>query len=64
MVWPEKLASITTGPWLCMRDFNIVLHITDRTNGNPIHENETRDFQEFLNETNMTEIRAVVRNYT
>ncbi|WMV54733.1 hypothetical protein MTR67_048118 [Solanum verrucosum] len=50
--------------WLIMGDFNTILHIEDRSNGAPVKEAEIRDFNKFLVETGMMEMKAVGRDYT
>ncbi|XP_070011376.1 uncharacterized protein LOC142161891 [Nicotiana tabacum] len=52
------------GPWLAMRDFNTVLNIEDRINGNQIHESEVKDFKNFMNDYHMAELRSIGAKYT
>lgn len=47
-----------------MGDFNTVLAIEDRQGGAPVQEAEIRDFNEYLLDTGMTEIRSVRREFT
>ncbi|XP_070057681.1 uncharacterized protein [Nicotiana tomentosiformis] len=65
-LWHElrQLHTVQHGPWVAMRDFNAVLTEEDRINGAPIHENETVDFKEFIQDYNMAELRSVWAQFT
>ncbi|XP_021766230.1 uncharacterized protein LOC110730713 [Chenopodium quinoa] len=52
-----KNISLQQIPWLCVGDFNYVLNSQDRLNGNSVTEYETRDFQNFVDELDLTEIK-------
>lgn len=51
-------------PWLVFGDFNAITDIEDRQFGNPVQENEIRDFIDFIQASGMTELRAIGRKYT
>ncbi|XP_015160426.1 uncharacterized protein [Solanum tuberosum] len=54
----------TQEPMICMGDFNAVLTGADRINGNPVQEMEIKDFNEFMIDAGMTELKAIGREYT
>ncbi|XP_019239018.1 PREDICTED: uncharacterized protein LOC109219060 [Nicotiana attenuata] len=47
-----------------MGDFNSILGVEDRMHGNDVHENETRDFKETIEDCNLAELPTVGREYT
>ncbi|XP_060210979.1 uncharacterized protein LOC132637995 [Lycium barbarum] len=47
-----------------MGDYNAVLALEDRVMGNPVVEADIRDFNQFLVDAAMTEMRTVWRDYT
>ncbi|PHU04288.1 hypothetical protein BC332_25110 [Capsicum chinense] len=51
-------------PWLIMGDFNSILTSENREMGNPVQEYEIRDFREFTEECNISEMPAVGRSFT
>lgn len=40
-------------------DFNTMLAMDDRINGNPVHISKTNDFTNFMVEVGMEEIRSI-----
>ncbi|XP_070055308.1 uncharacterized protein [Nicotiana tomentosiformis] len=60
----SKIHSLQQGPWLAMRDFNAVLNGQDRHHVTMIQDMETKDFREFMNDTEMNELHTVGRDYT
>ncbi|KAK4706561.1 hypothetical protein R3W88_033881 [Solanum pinnatisectum] len=46
---------------ICMRDFNAVLTGEDRVHGNPVQEMEIKDFNDFMVNAGMTELKVVGR---
>ncbi|XP_009602893.1 uncharacterized protein LOC142168793 [Nicotiana tabacum] len=65
-IW-EELRSVNNsvqGPWLAIRYFNAITDMDDRQFGNPVQENEIRDFNDFLQSSGMAELRIVGRRYT
>ncbi|XP_075087832.1 uncharacterized protein LOC142169811 [Nicotiana tabacum] len=59
----EQLHNELQGPWIAMRDYNAIQSFEDRYNGNPDMEVETRDFSDFLENTGMTELKTVGREF-
>ncbi|XP_070022943.1 uncharacterized protein [Nicotiana sylvestris] len=51
-------------PWLVFRDFNAITDLEDKQFGNPVQDNEVRDFNEFIQTSGMTELRVIGRKYT
>ncbi|XP_070054082.1 uncharacterized protein [Nicotiana tomentosiformis] len=51
-------------PWICMGDFNAITFVEDKRSGNPVQEAEIRDFNNFLIDAGMTELRLVGRSFT
>lgn len=47
-----------------MGDYNAIRAVEDKINGSTVHENEIRDFNNFLIDTGMCEMRTVGREYT
>lgn len=47
-----------------MGDLNTILHIEERRNGAPVQDVEIRDFNSFLEDTGMMEMKTVGRDYT
>ncbi|XP_070029945.1 uncharacterized protein [Nicotiana sylvestris] len=45
-----------SGPWLIMRDFNSVLSVDDRINGQPVHQVEMADFQNYIDDIGVGQI--------
>ncbi|XP_021762503.1 uncharacterized protein LOC110727244 [Chenopodium quinoa] len=45
-------------PWLCAGDFNAILDDEDKINGNPISAYETKDFQKFIGNMELVEIKS------
>ncbi|KAK4366713.1 hypothetical protein RND71_014593 [Anisodus tanguticus] len=45
-------------------DYNAVLNTDDRILGSPVQDSETKDFKEFLADTDMEEVKACGREYT
>lgn len=39
--------------WLLLGDFNTMLSINDRINGNPVSQSEVVDFQTWVEDTNL-----------
>ncbi|XP_021766985.1 uncharacterized protein LOC110731431 [Chenopodium quinoa] len=50
--------SIQHSPWLCVGDFNSVLHTSDRLHGTNVTDYETRDFQSFVDDLDLTEVKS------
>lgn len=51
-------------PWYIYRDFNSSLISEDRTDGQSIPDNETRDFQNAMDILNLVYIKAISRHFT
>ncbi|XP_019256264.1 PREDICTED: uncharacterized protein LOC109234650 [Nicotiana attenuata] len=45
-------------------DFNAILEVEDRTHGTVVQDQEIRDFREFMEESGMTELKAIGRSFT
>lgn len=45
-----------------MGDFNAIRHLDDRFNVNPVQEFEVADFNKFLMDTNLTELKTAGRS--
>lgn len=52
------------GPWLAIGNCNTVTNIDNMHFGNPVLDNEVRDFNDFIAEIGMVELRAVGKRYT
>ncbi|KAK4733578.1 hypothetical protein R3W88_007839 [Solanum pinnatisectum] len=65
-LWEElgKMVSSTQESLICMGDFNAVLMGEDRVHGNPVQEMEIKDFNDFMVNAGMTELKVVGRGYT
>ncbi|XP_075092211.1 uncharacterized protein LOC142172480 [Nicotiana tabacum] len=65
-MWEEltQLYMELKGPWIAMGDYNAIQSWKDRYNENPVMEAEIRDFNDFLENTGMTELRYVGREFT
>ncbi|XP_070009487.1 uncharacterized protein [Nicotiana sylvestris] len=65
-MWEEltQLHMELKGPWIAMGDYNAIQSWEDRYNGNPVMEAEIRDFNDFLENTGMIELRYVGREFT
>ncbi|XP_019235063.1 PREDICTED: uncharacterized protein LOC109215446 [Nicotiana attenuata] len=50
--------------WLVMGNFNTILRPDDRVNGNVVTEAEARDFNDFIVDTGMGELKTVDRSFT
>nr|XP_016448972.1 PREDICTED: uncharacterized protein LOC107774043 [Nicotiana tabacum] len=60
----EQLHNELHGPWIVMGDYNAIQSFEDMYNGNPVMEAETRYFSDFLENTRMTELKTVGREFT
>lgn len=63
----EDLRILTTGVkehMICIRNYNAILTGDDRVQGSQVHEVEIRDFNEFLLDTGMDELKSTGRIYT
>ncbi|WMV28538.1 hypothetical protein MTR67_021923 [Solanum verrucosum] len=63
----EDLRGISTRtqePMICIGDFNAILSSEDRQLGNPFQKGEIRDFNEFILDTGMSELKSIGRTYT
>ncbi|KAM3233422.1 hypothetical protein P3L10_018781 [Capsicum annuum] len=45
--------------WICKGDFNALLAVNDRLRGNPVHDIEIKDFNEFLLDISTTVLKSV-----
>ncbi|XP_060202618.1 uncharacterized protein LOC132631036 [Lycium barbarum] len=65
-LWEElrELDQRIQSPWLLLGDYNAVLSIDDRTNGNAVQDSEIKDFRDFINDTGMTELPTRGRKFT
>ncbi|XP_070049132.1 uncharacterized protein [Nicotiana tomentosiformis] len=65
-LWGEltRLHSIQQGPWLIMGDYNAIRLGEDRPIGNPVHELEVKDFNEFIESIGLTEMKTSGRSFT
>ncbi|XP_059310873.1 uncharacterized protein LOC132062291 [Lycium ferocissimum] len=61
---PEQLEPLIQIPWLVMGDFNAILKGEDRLHGNQVMDVETRDFDQCLLNTELTEMRSIGRYFT
>ncbi|XP_070050304.1 uncharacterized protein [Nicotiana tomentosiformis] len=59
-----KVVDQLGGPWIAIGDYNAVTDMDDRQFGNHVHENEVQDFNAYIIESGMTELRAVGRKFT
>ncbi|XP_075077066.1 uncharacterized protein LOC142163819 [Nicotiana tabacum] len=60
----RQIHSLQQGLWLAMGDFNAVLNSQDRQHGTMIHDMETKNFREFMNDTGINELHTVGKDYT
>ncbi|XP_075076350.1 uncharacterized protein LOC142163006 [Nicotiana tabacum] len=60
----RALNQLQIEPWLVMGDFNTISHAEDKQCGAPVHEGEIRDFNDYLVDTNMNEMRYIGRWFT
>ncbi|XP_009765971.2 uncharacterized protein [Nicotiana sylvestris] len=51
-------------PWLIMGDYNAIKSRKDRPIGNHVQDVEVRDFNRFINDTGLVEMRTKGRNFT
>ncbi|XP_016496576.1 uncharacterized protein LOC107815508 [Nicotiana tabacum] len=65
-MWSEltRLNSIQQGPWLIMGDYNATRSAEDRPIDNPVQELEVRNFNDFIEDTELTEMKTSGRNFT
>lgn len=49
---------------ICMGDFNAILSGDDRKQGRPVQEVEIKDFNDFMMDAGMTEMKATGRDFT
>ncbi|XP_021744067.1 uncharacterized protein LOC110710117 [Chenopodium quinoa] len=49
--------SIQHSPWLCVGDYNSILHTSDRLHGVDVTDYETRDFQNLVDDLDLTELK-------
>ncbi|XP_016457630.1 uncharacterized protein LOC107781446 [Nicotiana tabacum] len=65
-MWEEltQLHMELKGHWIAMGDYNAIQSWEDRYNGNPVMEAEIRDFNDFLENTGMIELRYIGREFT
>ncbi|XP_019233129.1 PREDICTED: uncharacterized protein LOC109213752 [Nicotiana attenuata] len=66
ILWEDLKGTMNgvTGPSLIMGDFNSILSIEDRVQGNPVQEVEVKDFKIFIIDAGLDEIRTMGRKYT
>ncbi|XP_021737700.1 uncharacterized protein LOC110704212 [Chenopodium quinoa] len=50
--------SIQHSPWLCVGDYNSVLHASDRLHGADVTDYETRDFQNLVDDLDLPELKS------
>ncbi|XP_021745407.1 uncharacterized protein LOC110711338 [Chenopodium quinoa] len=50
--------SIQHSSWLCVGDYNFVLHASDRLHGADVTDYETRDFQHLVDDLDLTELKS------
>lgn len=60
----KTLHSGITDRWVLSGDFNAVVDVENRIHGQPITENEIRDFREFLGSCNIFEMNSTGKKYT
>lgn len=60
----RNLAQHQQGPLLIMGDFNSIRAMDDRIGGNPVQQAEVIDFNSFMMDNNMTEMKTIGRRYT
>lgn len=65
-LWAYLTGLVTNSqePMICMGDFNVVLSGDDRPQGRPIQEVEIRDFNYFMLDNGMNELKSVGRTCT
>lgn len=51
-------ASVSNAPWLIIGDFNAVLNTQDRIGGAAVSRYETQDFEDFIANTDVSELRS------
>lgn len=49
---------VTHLPWICTDDFNSILALDDRLNGNPVSDAEVKDFTDCLEAMGLVEIKS------
>ncbi|KAG5632415.1 hypothetical protein H5410_004132 [Solanum commersonii] len=67
MLWDSKYVDCvvgTQGPLLCMGDYNAVLQAEDRPQGSQVQDIEVKDFNDFIIDTGMQEMKTVRGTYT
>ncbi|KAK4729404.1 hypothetical protein R3W88_022392 [Solanum pinnatisectum] len=55
----RELVANAKGPLLCMGDYNAILQAEDRPQGSPVQDMEVKDFNEFLINSGMHELKIV-----
>lgn len=51
-------------PWCICGDFNFVLGSKDQKGGQPLYDNETRDFKVVMDNLNLMDMKAMGRHFT
>ncbi|XP_058751354.1 uncharacterized protein LOC131624433 [Vicia villosa] len=51
----DIISRCTTGPWICVGDFNNVLKVGDRIGGNKVHITEYMDMERMMNDSGLFE---------
>ncbi|KAH0685681.1 hypothetical protein KY290_017199 [Solanum tuberosum] len=66
VLWEDlrRLVAIAHGPLLCMGDYNAVLQAEDRPQGSHIQDIEVKDFNDFIIDTGMQQLKTVGGIYT
>lgn len=57
-MWDQlrSLNNNITKLWLVMSDFNTMLSVNDRLNGNPVHQAEILDFQNYITDVGLGQL--------
>lgn len=60
----EPVINNAAAPRVLMGDYNAILKVEDRLNGNQVTDSETRDFDKFLLDNSLTEMKTEGRQFT
>ncbi|WMV29141.1 hypothetical protein MTR67_022526 [Solanum verrucosum] len=66
MLWqdPKEIHMNQQGAWLALGDYNAILDSEDRIRGNLVREMEIMDFNEFLLDSSIIEMRSSGKSFT
>ena len=60
----EELSKRSTLPWICIGDFNEILHLREKVGGNLRPEGQMRSFREMVNRYNLQDMGYIGSNFT